>query len=615
MKNDLWGPRYHERILQLIGKGFESLKNDGVAATSKKVPRGLDSLRVYRSYYQFMQHPLYTEQELSQQRLQDLGEQAATFSIVVPLYNTPEPYLRSMIESVLSQTYLNWQLCLADGSDDAHRYVQRRCEEYVVAESRIDYRKLDKNLGIAGNSNACLTMACGDYVVLLDHDDILHPAALYEMAGVIAERSADFIYTDEAVFRSPHVDDVVFIHFKPDFAPDNLRANNYICHLTAFRRSLLDDAGWFRDGFEGSQDHDLVLRLTKVATHIVHIPEVLYFWRAHPGSTAMGLIAKPYAGESGKKAVRCSLKAAGISARVENAKGLPTTYRCMYELTSAPKVSIVIPTCDHVDYLQACLASIQNTSTYRNFEIVVVENNSREPRTFAYYKAMLARWDNVKLVRWDGPFNWSAINNHGVRQGAGGDMILLLNNDTEVITPSWLEEMIMYAQRQDVGCVGAMLYYPDDTIQHAGVLVGAGGQLVSHSFKNVSRGETGYAGKLCYAQNVSAVTGACMLMRREVWDEVGGCDEGYPVGLNDIDLCMRIREAGYLIVWTPYAELYHYESKSRGVDNTPEKQARAEAERTRFKERWSAELAAGDPYYNPNLGLGYFIARPRKAKR
>lgn len=615
MKNDYHGPRYRERVLWLIGKGIKSLKEEGIAATWEKIPRGLDSLRVYRSYYQFMADSRYTEQELLRQQLHDFGEKAATFSIVVPLYNTPEPFLRAMIESVLSQTYMNWQLCLADGSDDAHGYVQRCCEEYAQLESRIDYRKLEKNLGIAGNSNACLEMACGAYVALLDHDDVLHPAALYEMARVIAERDADFVYTDEATFLSPNVDSIMFIHFKPGFAPDNLRANNYICHFTAFRRSLLDVAGWFRDGFEGSQDHDLVLRLTNVATRIEHIPRVLYFWRMHPESTAMDIMAKPYASESGKKAVLSSITAAGMAARVENVKGAPTTYRCIYELTSTPKVSIVIPNYDHVDDLHACLTSIQDKSTYRNFEIIVVENNSREPRTFAYYEKMLDRWDNVKLVVWDGPFNWSAINNHGVHQAASGDMILLLNNDTEVITPSWLEEMIMYAQRDDVGCVGAMLYYPDDTIQHAGMIVRSGDRLVSTAFKDVNRNEVGYTGKLRYAQDMSAVVGACMLMRRKVWDEVGGCDESFPVGLNDIDLCMRIRKAGYLVVWTPYAELYHYESKSRGKDTTPEKRARAAMERARFEERWAAELAAGDPYLNPNLDRDYFAVRPRKAGR
>lgn len=615
MKNDYRGPRYYERVLQLIGKGVKSLMEDGVDETWEKTGRGLKSLWVYRTFREFARHPLYTEQELAQQPFRDFGEKAVTFSIVVPLYNTTESFLRDMIESVLSQTYLNWQLCLADGSDDAHRYVRQCCEEYAEAESRIAYRKLEKNLGIAGNSNACLEMACGDYVALLDHDDVLHPAALYEMANVIAECNADFVYTDEATFRSPNIEDVVFIHFKPGFAPDNLRANNYICHFSAFRRSLLNDAGWFRDGFEGSQDHDLVLRLTESATRIVHIPKVLYFWRAHPGSTAKDDAEKSYAGESGKKAVLSSLETAGIAARVENAKGAQTVYRCIYELTSTPKVSIIIPTCDHVDDLRTCLESVQEKSTYRNFEIIVVENNSRELKTFEYYETMLERWDNVKLVLWDGPFNWSAINNYGVRKSATGDMILLLNNDIEVIAPNWLEEMIMYAQRRDVGCVGAMLYYPDDTIQHAGVLVGAGGQLVSHAFADVTRGEVGYARKLCYAQNMSAVTGACMLMRREVWDEMGGCDENYPVNFNDIDLCMRIREAGYLVVWTPFAELYHYESKSRGKDNTPAKRARAEAEKARLEDRWAAELAAGDPYYNPNLDIWYFMPRSSKAKR
>ena len=613
MKNDYRGPRYHERMLQLIGKGFECLGQNGIVYTWKKTKQTLSSLHVvYGSYRQFMKQPLYTEQELAQQANHDFGEETITISIAVPLFNTPEPFLRDAIESVQAQTYAHWQLCLADGSDDEHGYVQRCCEEYTAKDPRIAYRKLDENRGVAGNSNACLEMVSGDYVALLDHDDVLHPAALFEVAKAAIDQGADFIYTDEVNFSSPNLKDAIFIHFKPDFAPDNLRANNYICHLTAFKRTLLDNAGWFRGGFEGSQDHDLVLRLTAKAKRIVHIPKVLYYWRAYSQSTALDASAKSYAGESGKKAVLCSLEAAGIAARVENAKGIPTIYRCIYELTSTPKVSIVIPNCDHVDDLSTCLTSVQEKSTYRNFEIIVVENNSKELRTYEYYEEILKRWDNVKVLLWDGPFNWSAINNFGVRQAATGDMILLLNNDTEVISPNWIEEMLMFAQREDVGCVGAMLYYPDDTIQHAGVVLGAGEWMASHAFNNVARGEVGYAGKLCYAQNMSAVTGACMLMRRKVWDEIGGCDKSYPVSLNDVDLCMRIRKAGYLIVWTPYAELYHCEGKSRGEDNTPEKRARLDAEEARFKERWAAELAAGDPYYNPNLGFGYFVKRPKK---
>lgn len=613
MKNDYRGPRYHEQVLFLLRKGLISLKENGFVYTWERIGRGLKSLRAYASYQAFMRHPLYTEQELMQQAQRDFGQNAPTFSVVVPLFNTPEPFLREMIESVLAQTYARWQLCLADASDEAHGHVQRCCREYAAADARIAYRKLPENCGIAGNSNACLEMAEGEYVALLDHDDVLHPAALYDVASAAAEQDADFVYTDEASFRSPHLDDVFYIHFKPDFAPDNLRANNYICHFTVFRRSLLDAAGWFRDGFEGSQDHDLVLRLTRFAQRIVHIPKVLYYWRAHPESTAMIVSAKPYAGESGKRAVRDSLKAEGLAARVETVRGEITIYRCIYELASTPKVSIVIPNCDHVDELRACVMSVQEKSTYRNFEIIVVENNSRELETFECYEELLRRWDNVKVVMWDGPFNWSAINNYGVREAAAGEMILLLNNDTEVIAPNWMEEMLMYAQRRDVGCVGAMLYYPNDTVQHAGAIVGLDDdQIVTHSFKGVKRGEVGYAGKLRYAQNMSAVTGACLLMRRDVWDEVGGCDERFPVGLNDVDLCMRIRKAGYLIVWTPYAELYHSESKSRGVDNTPEKRARRAEEEALFRERWAAELAVGDPYYNPNLGPAYLVSRPHK---
>lgn len=582
----------------MIRKGLRNIRENGVVDTMHKVYRKLRGAATYRKW---MKTPLFTDAELSEQRSRVFSKDII-FSITVPLYNTPEPFLREMIESVIDQTYGKWELCLADGSDSKHDYVGNVCKEYAAGDKRILYRKLKRNRGISGNTNACLDMATGDYIALFDHDDILHPAALHEMMRVICESDADIVYTDEAVFISPNIGNISSIHFKPDFAPDNLRANNYMCHFTAFKRSLLDRTGGFRSEYDGSQDHDMMLRLTEAAERIEHIPEVLYFWRAHPQSVASGIDAKGYAAVAGRKAVMDSLRRQGLEAAVESTKVHPCIFRIRYALTGTPLVSIVIPNCDHVDELKTCIDSILSRSTYTNYEIIIAENNSREERTFAYYDSLTEKHDNIRVIIWEGEPNYSAINNYAVRNAVKGEYILLLNNDTEVITPSWIEEMLMFAQRGDVGAVGAMLFYPNDTIQGAGIILGLGGA-AGHAYHRAKRGGDGYMGRLAYAQDMTAVTAACMLTRRDVWEEVGGLDEELTVAFNDTDLCMKIRRAGYLIVWTPYAELYHYESLSRGKDDTPEKQARFESEVALFRRKWGAELTAGDPYYNPNLTL------------
>ena len=588
------------RCCELVSSGITSLKNKGVASTAVKTLKFL--MGPHRiSFSEWMATPLYTDEQLQVQRTH-VFDRNVRFSIITPLYNTPERYLREMIESVIAQTYSDWELCMADGSDSEHDHIQRICLEYAGKDSRIIYKKLETNLGIAGNSNACIEMAKGDYISLLDHDDILHPAALHDTAEAVCDRGADLVYTDEAIFRSPDLDDISVIHFKPDFAPDNLLANNYICHFTSFSRRLLESCGAFREGFDGAQDHDLMLRLTAVAENIVHIPKVLYYWRAYPQSTAEAEDNKPYASEAGKKAVREYLKAAGIDAAVENARGIPTIYRVSYSLPSSePKVSIIIPNCDHADDLKGCIDSIREKTTYSNYEIIIIENNSSDPDTFRYYDSLRAAADDVKIITWPGAgFNWAALNNHAVREAASGDYLLLLNNDTEIISPEWIEEMLMHAQRPDVGAVGAMLYYPDDTVQHAGVIMGIGSVGV-HAFSRMKRGSRGYMGRMCYAQDLTAVTGACIMMRRSVWDEIGYIDEAFAVNYNDIDLCMRIRKAGYLIVWTPYAELYHWESKSRGAVDDPVKRAGLEHEKNLFRAKWPEIFETGDPYYNPNF--------------
>ena len=521
-------------------------------------------------------------------------------SILVPLFNTPIPFLKEMIDSVINQTYSNWELCLADGSDAQHTNVEQRVRAYAEKDPRIVYKRLEQNLGISENTNACIDMATGEYIALFDHDDILHPSALFEVMHAICEQQADFIYTDEATFESPHSNKIVLNHYKPDYAIDNLRAVNYICHLSVFSRALLDKVGRFRSAFDGSQDHDMILRLTEQAERVVHIPQILYYWRSHPQSVAQSIGSKSYAVEAGKRAVLESLERHGIKAEIESSRALPTMYRLRYELTTEGKVSIIIPNKNHLSDLKTCIQSILKRTTYKNYEIIIVDNGSTEERLFNYYET-LREEPNIQVLSLDIPFNYSTLNNFAVSH-ATGEYYLLLNNDIEILTPDWLQEMLMYAQRPDVGAVGAMLYYPDDTVQHAGVCLGVGG-VACHSFCRYDKKDFGYMGRLCFAQNVSAVTAACMMVKASVWHEVEGLDESFKVAFNDVDLCMKIRKAGYLIVWTPHAEAYHYESKSRGLEDTPEKRARFLDETIRFQSKWRRELNAGDPYYNPNLSL------------
>lgn len=526
-----------------------------------------------------------------------------TVSILVPLYNTPKNFLIEMIDSVKAQTYAGWELCLADGSDSDHAYVGEICREYINKDARIRYEKLEKNEGISGNTNACYKMATGNYIGLFDHDDLLHPSALYEYMKAICEQDADYIYCDELTFEGKNVDNMVTLHFKPDFAVDNLRANNYICHFSVFSRELLEGTELFRSQFNGSQDHDMILRLTSNAKNIVHVPKILYYWRSHKASVASGIEAKPYAIQAAKGAVSAHLEKAGFKDfSVESTRAYATIFRVRYALTGTPKISIIIPNKDHEEDLRRCIESLLNVATYENFEIIVVENNSTSPEIKNYYKE-LENEANVKVVTYKGEFNYSAINNFGV-SFATGEYILLLNNDTQVITPNFLEEMLMYAQREDVACVGAKLYYEDDTIQHAGVIIGLGAhRSAGHGHYRVSKENLGYMGRLCYAQNVSAVTGACLMVRKEIYDRLSGLDEGFAVALNDVDFCLRARELGYLNVFTPFAELYHFESKSRGLDEAPAKAERYQKECDAFRARYKALIEKGDPYFNPNFSL------------
>lgn len=528
------------------------------------------------------------------------------FSVLVPLYNTPEHFLREMIDSVVTQTYQNWELCLADGSDAEHDYVGEICKSYYEKDSRIVYKKLEKNEGISGNTNACYAMATGNYIALFDHDDLLHPSVLYEYTKAIHEKDADYIYCDEVTFRGGSINNMLTMHFKPDFAPDNLLANNYICHFSVFKRELLEGTELFRSQFDGSQDHDMILRLTEKAENIVHIPKMLYYWRSHKGSVASGIGAKTYAINAAKGAISAHLFSKGYSDfEIESTRAFETIFRIKYSLTERPLVSIIIANKDHVDDLSRCVESIINKSTYQNYEIIIVENNSVTSQIKEYYEE-IDKHPKVRVVTYEGTFHYSKINNYGV-SFANGKFVLLLNNDTEVITPGWMEELLMYGQREDTGAVGAKLYYPDKTIQHAGIVIGLGAhRTAGHVHYKVPESNVGYMGKLCYAQNISAVTGACMLVRKSLYEELGGLDEAFAVALNDVDFCLRLREKGYLNVFTPFAELYHYESKSRGLDNKKDSNAiRYNEEAEVFKKRWAEVLIEGDPYYNKNFSLDH----------
>ena len=530
-------------------------------------------------------------------------ERMPKISILVPLWNTPQDFLQEMIGSVQKQTYGNWELCLADGSDDDHAYVGEYCRRLAETDGRIVYQKLQQNEGISGNTNQCYKLATGEFIGLFDHDDILHPCALYEYVKVINEQDADFVYCDEATFKSPDIDKMITMHFKPDYAIDNLRANNYICHFSVFARNLLEGTELFRTQFDGSQDHDMILRLTDNARKVVHVPKLLYYWRAHAGSVAGNIEAKPYVVEAARGAVADHLRRHGFSHfTITSTRAFETIFKISYEIIGEPKISIVIPNKDHTEDLRRCIKSIVEKSTWENYEIIVVENNSETKEIFSYYEE-LKNNPQIKVVTYDGEFNYSRINNLGVSQ-ATGDYVLLLNNDTQVITVNWMEELLMYAQRQDVGAVGGKLYYGDKTIQHAGVVIGLGAhRTAGHVHYRQKRENLGYMGRLCYAQNMTAVTGACLMVKKALYEEAGGLDESFAVSLNDVDFCLKLRSMGYLNVFTPFAELYHFESISRGLDDKGASAERYNDESARFRKKWEKELAAGDPYFNPSFSL------------
>jgi GT2 family glycosyltransferase len=539
-----------------------------------------------------------SELEAMRARASQLLTGGPVISLLVPVYDTPERWLRQCLDSVLQQVYPRWELCVADDASPSV-HVREILQEYARRDSRIKIALRPVNGHISEASNTALELATGDFIGLLDHDDELRPHALLEMAEAIsAQPGLQMLYSDEDKIDEEGLR--FNPYFKPDWNPDLLLSQNYVCHFTVIRTDLVKDSGGFRKGLEGSQDHDLVLRCSErlEPRQIGHVPKVLYHWRAIRGSTALERDAKDYAGVAGQRAVTEHLQRRGISAIVEPlAHG---HYRVHWPLPDPqPLVSVIVPTRDRIELLRTCVESLLSRTRYQNYELVVVDNRSSDPVAMAYLDE-LRRHDRIRVVHYDAPFNYSAINNFAVST-SNGELLCLLNNDIEVISENWLTEMVAQASRDEVGAVGAMLYYPDDSIQHAGVILGVGG-IANHAYAGQRRGHPGHGARALVTQNLSAITGACLVVRRSLYERLGGLDEALEVAFNDIDFCLRLQEAGYRNVWTPFAELYHHESASRGSDAEPEKAQRFLGEIQRMKRRWGSKLQR-DPAYNPNLSL------------
>ncbi len=577
-----------------IKKGLLYLKHYGFRDFMTRLGERMEPEEV--SYGPWYEEHKASEADLAKQRKVQ-WEQPSVISIAVPAYHTPKEFLVQLLDSLIAQTYPHWELCIANASPEDTE-MKSVLESYQKKDSRIRVKDLEENAGIAENTNAALFMASGDYVSLLDHDDLLAPDCLYEVACRIRDEKADMIYTDEdkvTADLSEHYQP----HLKPDFSPDLLRSNNYICHFLTVKKELLEKAGGFRKEFDGAQDHDFIFRCSEKAEHIAHVPRILYHWRTHKASTADNPASKLYAYDAGKRAVEGNLERMGLKGSVSHTRDYGF-YDVQYEVQGEPLVSILIPNKDQRQTLENCIRSIREKTTYKNYEILIIENNSVEETTFAYYKCLAAD-PRIRLLRWKKGFNYSAINNFGARK-AKGEYLLFLNNDIEVLTPDWIQQLLANCQRPDVGICGCKLYYPDHTIQHAGVIVGLGG-IAGHAFLNMSGNRTGYLHKASIQLNTSAVTAACMMMKKEIFDSLGGFEEELSVAFNDVDLCLRTVTKGYRIVYNPHAEMIHYESKSRGAEDSPEKVRRFQSEIEFMRTRWIDFLKKGDPMYNPNLTL------------
>ena len=536
-------------------------------------------------------------------------------SIVVPMYKTNMKFFEELINSLKNQTYSKWELCLADGSPEKNKEF----EKIIENNNKIKYKFLGKNDGISENTNEAIKMATGDYIGFLDHDDTLSENALYEIVNCLnKDKSVDFIYTDEDKLDQNYM--YFDPYFKPDFSPETLECNNYITHFVVVKKDLIDKIGMLDSKYNGAQDFDFVLRATEKSKKIVHIPKVLYHWRVHRESTAFLPDTKPYAFEAGKRAVEAHLNRIGKKANVEESQDVPGAYKINYEIVGNPNVTIIIPNKDNIKLLKRCINSILKLTTYKNYEIFIIENNSIKNTTFKYYKK-IAKNNKIKILNYNKntimdlngerkleldnnensklEFNYSSLINFGVKNSKS-DFILQLNNDTLLLTPNWLEIFIGYAQNKEIGAVGARLYYPDKTIQHAGIILGING-IAGNALVNLPYGKHAYFGIEAITRNVSAVTGACLFCRRNLYEEVGFMDnKKFKVAFNDVDFCLKLLERGYRNIYNPYIELIHYESKTRGYEDSPEKIKRFEKETENFRKRWS-KLLQNDPYYNPNL--------------
>ena len=585
-------------LRELAGRSVKTLREQGAEQLWRDVKFRVGLAMHHDDWRHRADIPL--RRELKAQRAAHL--QGPKISIIVPLYNTPAKLFDEMLQSVVRQTYTNWELVLVDASD-ADKRLERRLPKAVPGT--IVYEPIE-NGGIALNTTRGFALAHGEYITLLDHDDVLTPNALYEAVKAVNEQGADFVYSDEIVLDST-LKKLGEYHFKPDFSPDTLRGCNYITHLAVFSRALLAAAGGGeRAEFDGAQDFDLILRLTERAQKVAHVPKVLYWWRGHGGSTASGMQAKPYALAAGAAAVEAQLLRLGMPGRVEPIPGSPGAYRTRYDVTRPGRVTVLIPNKDHSEDLARCLESLYRNAGWDDLEVLVLENNSTQAETFACYRRAQQQYPNCRVLTYKGGFNFSAINNFGARHATGAHL-LLLNNDIQVETPGFVRELLSYSQRPDVGAVGAKLFYPDGTIQHAGVFIGLGGS-AGHSHKGHPRDSGGDMYRLATTQNMCAVTGACLMVKKELYDRFGGLDEeNFAVAYNDVDFCLRLWQSGLLNVMTPFAAAVHHESKSRGDDTRAggEKQARYEREKARFCARYAGLMQQGDPYYNPHFTLLY----------
>ena len=556
----------------------------------------------YADYDTWLRIMRVSRQELFEQRKTKFSY-APKFSVVVPLYHTPAKFLKDLVRSMMYQSYANWELCLVNASpEDVH--LTSLLENWAMRDKRIKVIRLEKNLGIAQNTNAGIAASTGEFIAFLDHDDFLEPDALFCYADALnKDKTIDVFYSDEDK-TDEYAAHYFYPHFKSDFNIDLLHANNYMCHFLAVRKSLVDTVGGLNEKFDGAQDYDFVLRLTENTKKIYHCPRILYHWRCSNQSTAANQGNKMYAIHAGKAALNAHYKRIGWNARAQEG-AVDGWYQTKFTLKEEPLVSILIPNKDHTDDLDVCLNSFFERADYQNYEFIIIENNSVLPETFAYYEKIEKEHDNVKVVYWEAGFNYSAINNFGFKF-AKGDYIMLLNNDVELITPDIFQSMLGFCMRPEVGIVGAKLLYNDHTVQHAGVLVGAGG-LADHVFKGIHEDDPGYMGRAISSQDVSAVTAACLLVKRSVYEEVGGLEDEFQVAFNDVDFCLKVRKAGYLIVYDADVKLFHYESKSRGMEDTTERFIRFGNEMMLLNSKWDILSTFVDPYYNPNLSyLEYY---------